>query len=652
MLARMARVLIVHHKWDADVADPLAEGLQLYGHTPVRHVAGEQSLAEPADDQTPMVLVWSGALAVDAAGLREAGLLAAGRKPVLLRIDDTEPPQGFIDTASVVTASAAQGLEIHAAVMRALALQGDPGSSSQRFRLLPWRMASVRAGKAGVAVAALMLAGLAFGAWFWSERRAPGLALAAQSKTDGLRARHVPAHEARALMQGLLAGEDPLALRAAVQVLGDAPEAQALRARLAFLEDRAWREAAGTADAAGRLLAIEAFRASFPGSSRMSGAMEAMVSEARDDIVSAQSDLSALGFAAGPANGVMTPQTEAAVRAFQAAKALPATGLIDARLLSALEAASAPPAPIAAARSADLTDLGGGDAASRAGARGGSPSRDGRLSRLAEARQTTPAALTLIQDCPLCPGLVVLPRGEGQVGDAGTSGDPTERPVRMVTLDYGLAMGRYEVTVLEWSACVADGGCPPDRSRPASASGRAPVTGVSFEEAKLYAAWLRHQTGHGYRLPSEAEWEYAARAGARSVGVSDPSQGLCALANVADRESVFPDRDETCRDGFPTERAPVGQFTPNAFGLYDMRGNVWEWTEDCWHASYRGAPGSPAPWLRRCETSDRVLRGGSYRTGPRHNRLSARLPVPADQRMGDVGFRVVRPVADAGRAPF
>jgi formylglycine-generating enzyme required for sulfatase activity len=359
----------------------------------------------------------------------------------------------------------------------------------------------------------------------------------------------------------------------------------------------------------------------FPDSARLAGVAADMTRQARSEIMAAQQGLSAAGFDPGPATGVMTPRTTQAARLYQERAGLPRTGEIDARLLAALAAATG-------------------------------HNSDGALSpgRLHQSREDFrqgggPLPLSVIQDCRECPALVVLPMGSGQVGDAGADGDPSERPARLVNLDYGLALGQFEVSVAEWDACVDDRGCT-HRPRPLGAAHpNAPVVDVSHDDAKHYLAWLRRRTGQGYRLPSEAEWEFAARAGARFTAQSDLALGLCVTGNIADRASPFPLRDETCFDGYANARAPVGQFQPNGFGLFDMTGNVWEWTEDCWHASYQGAPLSPSPWLRGCDSRARVLRGGSFMTGPGHNRISARLGVSAELRLRDVGFRVVRPVA-------
>ena len=181
------------------------------------------------------------------------------------------------------------------------------------------------------------------------------------------------------------------------------------------------------------------------------------------------------------------------------------------------------------------------------------------------------AALDRIQDCAICPELVVLPAGRAAFGDTTLLGAAHERPPRSVALDYRLAVGRYEVTFAQWDACVREGGCAHRPDDLGWGRGRQPVIGVSFEDAQGYVQWLSRPTGHGYRHPSEAEWEYAARAGATgafSFGATEAE--LCAFGNGADAASIYDGRYGHCVDGFPDRAAPVGSFAPNAFGLHDM----------------------------------------------------------------------------------
>jgi len=167
---------------------------------------------------------------------------------------------------------------------------------------------------------------------------------------------------------------------------------------------------------------------------------------------------------------------------------------------------------------------------------------------------------TVFRDCSECPELVLLPQGETQLGENGSG----RRYV--ATIDYTLAVGRFEVTFAEWDACVAAGEC---RRRPRDSGwgrGRQPVIDISWADARQYTAWLSRKTGHTYRLLTEAEWEYAARAGtdARYWWGNEARAGV---ANCND-----------CGTRWDGQRpAPVGSFAPNPFGLYDMNGNVWEW---------------------------------------------------------------------------
>jgi formylglycine-generating enzyme required for sulfatase activity len=171
-----------------------------------------------------------------------------------------------------------------------------------------------------------------------------------------------------------------------------------------------------------------------------------------------------------------------------------------------------------------------------------------------------------------------------------------------------------------------------------------PVLCVSWNDARAYAQWLSKKTGKRYRLPTEAEWEFAARAGspaARYWG-DDPVQA-CRFANVADQSRQqtwgFGQKHE-CTDGHYFT-APAGGYVPNRFGLYDMLGNVWEWTEDCANASYAGAPSDGSAWLAG-DCAQRMLRGGSWSTVPRFARSATRHKNTADHRDNLTGFRLAR----------
>jgi formylglycine-generating enzyme required for sulfatase activity len=207
---------------------------------------------------------------------------------------------------------------------------------------------------------------------------------------------------------------------------------------------------------------------------------------------------------------------------------------------------------------------------------------------------------TEFRDCPTCPVMVPLQRGSFEMG---SNEDPTERPRHPVSI-RPFAIGKFEVTAAEWQACVAGAGCsyrPPPADGPAE---RRPIQNLSWTDATEYVHWLQHATGKPYRLPSEAEWEYAAAAGTASRFSWGEQPGI----NHADCKGCGPAHDDR-------RPADSGAFAPNAWGLYDMEGSVAEWVEDCWHVSYQGAPPDGGAWgAPNC--SRHVLRGGSWMNPP------------------------------------
>jgi formylglycine-generating enzyme required for sulfatase activity len=219
-------------------------------------------------------------------------------------------------------------------------------------------------------------------------------------------------------------------------------------------------------------------------------------------------------------------------------------------------------------------------------------------------------ALSSFQDCPGCPSMTVLPAAQ-----APRPGASAASP---------LAFGRYEVTVGQYQECVAAGACrsPLREAR----SGNLPVVNVSFGDAQAYARWLSRKTGRAYRLPTEAEWEYAARAGTRTDNFWGAQGQHCRYANAAEPAA------RACRDGH-AGLAAVGSFRPNWFDLYDTAGNAWEWTSDCWRGTRAEAAGC----------SSRAVRGGSWRTPAGALRSKSRTPVADAHRSDTLGFRVVAP---------
>ena len=240
------------------------------------------------------------------------------------------------------------------------------------------------------------------------------------------------------------------------------------------------------------------------------------------------------------------------------------------------------------------------------------------------------------------PELVVIPAGRYRRGDLQGDGASTEQPVHEVTISRPFAIGRYEITFGEYDRfCQATGRPLPDDG--GAGRGRNPVVHVTWEDAQAYARWLSEQTGEVYRLPTEAEWEYAARGSTQSSRFWGNELALaCRFANGADLFAAEQNPAyvvHPCRDGYPGI-APVGSFQPNPFGLYDVLGNVWEWCEDHWQASYRGAPADGSPRLGWDNL--RVRRGGSWFSSPRNIRSAARTGENKFFRGDDTGFRVVR----------
>jgi len=227
--------------------------------------------------------------------------------------------------------------------------------------------------------------------------------------------------------------------------------------------------------------------------------------------------------------------------------------------------------------------------------------------------------------------MVVLPAGEFMMGSSADDPDhyDNEGPLHRVTIAQPVAVSKFEVTFEQWDACVAVGGCArvPDSNM---GRGMRPVINVSWDHAQQYVAWLAEMSGRPYRLLSEAEWEYAARAGTTTAFSWGDELGKN-NANCNGCGSEW--------DGRQT--APVGSFAPNPFGLYDMHGNVWEWVEDCLHADYEGAPTDGSPWAEG-NCNERVIRGGSWIGYPVGLRSALRFWYSSDDHGADLGLRVAR----------
>ena len=258
----------------------------------------------------------------------------------------------------------------------------------------------------------------------------------------------------------------------------------------------------------------------------------------------------------------------------------------------------------------------------------------------------TPFAGPGNRDCRNCPEMVVVPAGQFRMGSPADEDDRNEHesPLRTVTFAKPFAIGKYEITFDEWEACVADEACEtvPDDGW---GRGRRPVIYVSFQMAVGYGKWLSAKTGQTYRLPSEAEWEYAARAGSTTPWFwGDDPQQACKYGNVGD-DALRPEHPDwplhDCNDGV-AKTAIVGAFKPNRFGLHDTAGNVWEWVEDCYNPSYEGAPVDGRAWLSG-DCARRIDRGGGWYNKPSAVRSALRYAGDdATRQNNTLGFRVVR----------
>ena len=226
--------------------------------------------------------------------------------------------------------------------------------------------------------------------------------------------------------------------------------------------------------------------------------------------------------------------------------------------------------------------------------------------------------------------MVSIPAGTFRMGDMSGDGQSDEKPVHRVRVS-AFNLGKYEVTFAQWDACVADGGCGGYRPEDyGSGRDNHPVINVSWDNVQTFIFWLNKKTGGNFRLPSEAEWEYAARAGSKTKY----SWGNSIGSNRANCDG--------CGSRWDDDRtAPVGSFSANAWGLHDMHGNVWEWTEDCWNDSYAGAPSDGRAWeLGNC--GQRVVRGGSWDVEPGGLRSAFRGRAPRSGRSFSVGFRLAQ----------
>jgi formylglycine-generating enzyme required for sulfatase activity len=235
------------------------------------------------------------------------------------------------------------------------------------------------------------------------------------------------------------------------------------------------------------------------------------------------------------------------------------------------------------------------------------------------------------KECGNCPEMVTVPAGRFLMSSPVGPGMDDEK--HEVTIAKPFAVAKFALTFDEWDACAAQGGCRRDVSDNGWGRGRRPVINVSWDDAQEYVKWLSSITGKPYRLLSEAEYEYAARAGSQTTypwGNRITLNGK-PMANCDGCGSQWDNK----------QTAPVGSFPANGFGLYDVIGNVWEWVEDCENAGNQGAPLDGSPWASG-DCSRRVLRGGSWFNYSYDLRSALRRVDLTDVRLNSFGFRVAR----------
>jgi formylglycine-generating enzyme required for sulfatase activity len=288
--------------------------------------------------------------------------------------------------------------------------------------------------------------------------------------------------------------------------------------------------------------------------------------------------------------------------------------------------------------------------------------------QLSAAQERVLKPRQVFKECDVCPEMVVVPAGAFSMGSPKKekARSDNESPLHKVTIGRRFAVGKFEVTVDQFASFAKETGHDTGsvcdiwqdgkwservgytwRNPPFPQGGSHPATCLSWDDAKAYLAWLSRKTGHDYRLPSEAEWEYAARAGSRApFHFGNNVQDYCRHGNGADQAASkeVPGASSwtvlACNDG-QAYTAPVGSYTANRFGLYDMLGNVFEWVEDCWNGNYQGAPSDGSAWTSgNCGV--RVQRGGAWGYPPDYLRTAVRGQQPQAYRYINAGMRVVR----------
>jgi formylglycine-generating enzyme required for sulfatase activity len=251
--------------------------------------------------------------------------------------------------------------------------------------------------------------------------------------------------------------------------------------------------------------------------------------------------------------------------------------------------------------------------------------------------------LDQFKECERCPEMIVVPAGRFLMGaeDGEAASTPDEAPQHEVSFAKPFAIGRFTVTMGEWDACVAAGGCSYRPADQGWGRGRQPAINILWNDAKDYVAWLSRSTNRPYRLPSEAEREYVARAGTTTAywwGDSFfPAQANCAPGDGEPIPASIGDVQPIAG----TRPLPVRSFAANPWGLYQVHGNVYDWVEDCWNDSYNGAPSDGSAWISG-NCNRHVLRGGAFSRTPQTARSAARLWFASPNRMIYMSVRVAR----------
>ena len=231
------------------------------------------------------------------------------------------------------------------------------------------------------------------------------------------------------------------------------------------------------------------------------------------------------------------------------------------------------------------------------------------------------------RDCPACPEMLVVPAGTFTMGE--NRGDRSEKPAHKISIKRPFAIGKYEVTTGQWNECVKAGACSGKAEKTGSAE-KSPVKDISWNDAQDYVRWLSQITKQEYRLPTEAEWEYSARANTQTRFWWGDKVGT-GNANCKDCGGKW-DRSA------PTE---VDAYPPNPFGVYGTNGGVWEWVADCWHKSYHGAPKDGSSWDKP-DCRENVIRGGSWRNDASYIHSASRFKYDSNVRYLLNGFRVAK----------